>query len=369
MGEVSKQLYDDVVLARERLLLAEEAASLGVWEWQIDTDTSVWSPGNYRLFNLPPNARASYGIIRPLVHPDDLERLDREVRDSIHTGHFRSEYRVLQPDGSLRWLMSMGRVAKDEQGKPRRMMGVNIDVTARHQAEEASRRAAEAEAVGRMAGALAHQINNPLAALTNSLFLLRQQTAYDDRVEAVVQMAEEALSRVTSITRHLLSLYADERAWKPAGFAESVEEVVSFHQNDAFARSLKLSHRTNVNSGALAPRPFRGLLSALILDAIESSRRDGEVRICVSELRSRSTRMVRVGLAQHASNPPQQEALFPELAGKTIDRIGGIHLWTALAALKQLDGKMRLRGHGATRLRGLSVTFPLNLYSAIESAA
>jgi signal transduction histidine kinase len=212
-----------------------------------------------------------------------------------------------------------------------------------------------------MSAALAHQINNPLATLTNSVFLLRQQCSGDGRTESVVNMAQEALARVTSITRHLLSVYADQRAWKPTDFTEAVEEVVSFHEESASARNIRVSYRTRVPAGVTAPRHFRGLLSSLLSDAIETSRREGEVRIHVMELAApRQERCVRLNLAQHSSVvPPQQEHLFPELAGVSTERMGGIHLWTALTALKQLNGTMRLRGDGSSRLRGLSVTCPL----------
>ena len=142
----------------DRLRLAQEAAGIGTWEWDAARDRMAWSPEQFRLHGLDPQREPppSFAVWLAMVHPDDrvliLNALD-SFRPGEDTAH-HMEFRLRRGDtGEQRWLLSLGRVmAFDPDGRPARMLGVNIDVTERRAEHDALR---QSEALLRMAAGAA----------------------------------------------------------------------------------------------------------------------------------------------------------------------------------------------------------------------
>jgi PAS domain S-box-containing protein len=124
--------------AEEHLALAEEAVGIGIWDWSVETGETIcnreWGP----LYGLPPVDRAlQREAWLALIHPDDRQRIDRELDQALATTQpYETEFRVVWPDGSTHWLLGKARAYRDAHGVMRRMLGVNIDITARKLAEE-----------------------------------------------------------------------------------------------------------------------------------------------------------------------------------------------------------------------------------------
>lgn len=130
--------------SEERLLMAQQLAHIGTFEWNIQTGKNVWTPELEAMYGLPsgefPGTQPAW---ESLVHPDDREEAIRKVNEAIEKGSFEGEWRVVWPDGSVHWLQGRGWVFKDEQGRPLKLLGVNIDDTERKIAQrsiEESRR-------------------------------------------------------------------------------------------------------------------------------------------------------------------------------------------------------------------------------------
>ena len=118
------------------LQLAQDAANLGRWNWDLRTQDLTWTDRCKAFFGAPLDAPMSYDAFLAALHPDDRERIDAAVSEAINLGKdYDVEMRTIWPDGSLHWIASKGRVYFDD-GRPRRMMGVAFDITARKQAEE-----------------------------------------------------------------------------------------------------------------------------------------------------------------------------------------------------------------------------------------
>ncbi len=133
----------------ERVTLAAEAAHLGVWELNTTTD-ELWMSDNARdLFCFDRTAPMSYGAYQDRVHPEDRALRDSAVRRAINTeGGYEVEYRILLPDGTIRWIGGRARSVSDENGKLTRLLGVSMDITERKQAQELFQLATEASPSG-----------------------------------------------------------------------------------------------------------------------------------------------------------------------------------------------------------------------------
>ncbi|MBD1843994.1 PAS domain-containing protein [Cyanobacteria bacterium FACHB-63] len=123
---------------KERLDLAQTVAKIGCFEWNIQTNENIWSKELEAIYGLKPGEfSGSYEAWASRVHPDDLAQAEADVRQSLNTGELFTDWRIIQPDGDIRWLHARAQVFYDEAGKPLRMVGVNGDITDRKQADAA----------------------------------------------------------------------------------------------------------------------------------------------------------------------------------------------------------------------------------------
>ncbi len=129
-------------LTNERLELALSAGrGVGTWEWNIVTDRVVADPGFAQIYGVPPGlARDGAPLSQFLeaMHEEDAARVASEIQRALRDGTpFQSEYRLVQPDGEVRWVAAAGRVIRDEDGRPSRFPGVAFDITERRVAAAA----------------------------------------------------------------------------------------------------------------------------------------------------------------------------------------------------------------------------------------
>jgi PAS domain S-box-containing protein len=129
--------------SEERLRLATEANRLGTFDIYPQTGKRVWSPLTKQFFGLSPDSDVSFEDFVAAVHPDDRERVVREIKELLlpeHGAKSFSEFRIGQTaDGQDRWISSWGRTFFDEQGRPARLIGITQDITERKRAEQAIR--------------------------------------------------------------------------------------------------------------------------------------------------------------------------------------------------------------------------------------
>ena len=121
----------------KRLRLALEAGQMGAWDADLRTRTISWDDKEYALLgfeagSVEPSPQRFYRC----VHPDDLSEVKRLVDHALETGRLEHEFRVIHPDGQVRWLATRGHVLHDDRGNPVRIVGVNFDVTDRRYIEE-----------------------------------------------------------------------------------------------------------------------------------------------------------------------------------------------------------------------------------------
>jgi PAS domain S-box-containing protein len=160
----------------ERVVLAAEAAHLGVWEMDTATNELWMSDGARTLFQFDSETRLDHEAVQDRVHPEDRALRDSAVKGAIETrSQYEIEYRVLLPDGTLRWIGSRGRCVTGENGAGIRLIGVSIDITPRKLAEaEALQHREEVShlsrvaAMGEMAASIAHELNQPLSGITSN---------------------------------------------------------------------------------------------------------------------------------------------------------------------------------------------------------
>lgn len=133
-----RQAERELANGAQMLRVASEIGKVGIWDWNVETDEVVWSDENFRMLGFEPGSVVpSYASWTERIHLDDRVTVDEAVDRAMTTGEeYIQEYRVVRPEGDVRWLAGRGRFLYDEQGKPVRMLGAMIDTTQRRREEE-----------------------------------------------------------------------------------------------------------------------------------------------------------------------------------------------------------------------------------------
>ena len=237
----------------QRMSLAVDAANFGIWIRDI-TRNEIWASDKWRkLFGFAPAERLELEQILQRLHPDDREAVRRVFEQALAAGSsYDTEFRVLLPDGGMRWISSHGRVECDANGRPVRLRGASRDSTARKQAEQETLRlrhevahVSRVSMMGQLASALAHEINQPLGAILRNaeaaeLFL--QNTSPDlDEIRAIVADIRKDDQRAGSVIDRMRGLLKRQTLdTRPLDLGELVSEVGSLVRADAAARQVKL---------------------------------------------------------------------------------------------------------------------------------
>src|SRR5436305_11897755 len=162
--------------SEERMRLAADAVNLGIWEWNLAKD-EIWATNERRaLLGWPSSGKIRFDDFISRLHPDDRNRIRHAIEEAIHNGRdYDSEYRLVLPDGIIRWMATRGSVHLDSDGKPSRLLGISIDISARKQAElqalqhrEEVGHLSRVAVMGEMAASIAHELNQPLSGIISN---------------------------------------------------------------------------------------------------------------------------------------------------------------------------------------------------------
>lgn len=190
------QLADDLRDGEERMTLAAEAANLGIWSRDL-TRNEVWASENWRgLFGFTKSERLDLEQVFQRLHADDREAVRQAfARATERDGHYETEFRVMLPDGSVRWIAARGRAKFENGDKPVLVRGVSMDVTERKLAtEELLQQRNElahlsrVTTVSELSGSLAHELNQPLGIILSNAQAAQELLAQDP--PAVTEVSE-----------------------------------------------------------------------------------------------------------------------------------------------------------------------------------
>ncbi len=337
----TQRLVDTV---SHRLQLAQQAADIGAWEWNIQSGTITWSEELELMHGFPAGGfDGKYETWSSTVHPEDREWVERVVVAAVEQNRpYDVEYRSVRPDGSTYWTASRGRVLPDESGAPERLVGICMNIDHRKLVEQALRNSEKLAATGRLAATMAHEINNPLEAITNLLYLARNVPDLSGEVRQYLAAADEELKRVGHIAKRTLAFYRDTGSPVDMDLAEAADEVVGIFRRKIESKQVSVVKeygqgiRIRCNSGEI-----RQVLSNVVLNAIDAVPQNGTVHIRLTN----GKKGVRIFVADNGAGITREDStrIFEPFFTTKKDVGTGLGLWISRAIVEKHGGSIRIR--------------------------
>jgi PAS domain S-box-containing protein len=185
LGEVAS-LAQAVEARDERLELVLGASDTGLWEWDMLTGDLVWSDAIARQHGLPPGSAPDFEGYLRMIHPHDVKRFRSAVEGAVENGtEFDLEFRIIREDGTVRWTRGAGRVFRDAQGRPSRMVGTGQDITERRRFEADRDQLLDDERRARQfrdafIDVLSHELRTPVTTILGMTELLSRSDRDED---------------------------------------------------------------------------------------------------------------------------------------------------------------------------------------------
>ena len=297
----------------------------------------------------------------PNVLPDVLARW----REAIQAGQrFDMVFPIRGSDGNYREFLTLVVPVRDADGNVVRWLGTNTDITEQRRAEEALRESEKLAATGRLAASIAHEINNPLEAVANLLYLAKKHRS--DATKYITS-AEEELDRIAEITKHTLGFYRDSSTAVKIDVAEVTNGVLALY--DRKLRSKKITVKKRL-AGSAEIVGFSGevrqMVANLVANAIDALTVGGCLSVKVLSAREWGTARrsgVRVTVMDNGSgiDRDQMQKIFEPFYTTKKDIGTGLGLWLTQNLVRKHHGTISVRSTSDDRRSGtaFSIFLPL----------
>ena len=333
---------------QERLRLALDASGGGSWTWDAHTNHVDWDDGFRALYGFTAGEPASFDAWSACVHAEDRQQvlgLLDEIRNKKTSDAWDSTFRIVRRDGKVMWIQSLGRANHDAEGQVTRLTGLELDVTGRKMAEEALRTADRRK--NEFLATLAHELRNPLAALSMGLHLARRRLQVEPGLKRTLDMMDRQLTHFVRLIDDLLDIgrisagkieLQLQPITLPEVLAHSMETVRATIESRRHEVALQIQpgrHWVHGDSARLTQ-----VIANLIENAARYTEPGGRIRVTLShEDGAEVVRVEDTGIGIPANELPHVFDLFSQVRVHQGKNPGGLGIGLALVrSLVELHG-------------------------------
>jgi hypothetical protein len=311
-----------------------------------------------------------------IIHPEDLGATLEKSMHCVETGEpYLNEYRLRRHDGAYRYFLARAVPVRNQDGQIERWLGSSTDIHDQKLAEEALRRTEKLAATGRLAASIAHEINNPLAAVTNTLYLALKDETLNETTRNYLATAEQELARVAHVTTQTLKFHRQSTAPALADLSGIMESAFSLFaaRFKACMIDVKQEYKTRAQLYCYSDE-LRQVFANLIGNALDATPEGERVRIRIQDAHSwdrQQKRGLRVVVADTGHGIPVElrKRIFEPFVSTKDDTGTGLGLWVTETILQKHGGRISLRSvtSGPNRGTVFSLFFPFSGIAPLET--
>jgi PAS domain S-box-containing protein len=337
----------------EQLQLALETGRIGIWDMDPRTGEIHWSNRCHEIFGIEDEEHTDYADFLSKVHTEDRDRVDRAVQNSLRpggTGEYGADYRILYPNGEVRWIAAVGRAfftQVDGRSLATRMIGIALDITRLRQTDASVSQNEKLNVTGRLAASIAHEINNPLEAITNLLYLLHEGPLEEEQ-RRYIRLAQQELARVTDITVQALRFYRDPSAPVQCNIAEIIDSALTLMGGRFLASHIQVERRYSRGATVFGAREeLRQVIVNLVHNAMDAMPHGGRLlartKITTHWRSGRAGVCITIADTGHGMDRPTMQRMF-EPFFTTRAAVGtGLGLWLCTGIVEKHGGTIRVK--------------------------
>ncbi len=271
--DITKRKQAAAALKKREAQLAESQrmAHIGSWERDLVTGRSEWSDETFRIFGYDPQTTTpGYQAILDRLHPSDRDGFVKLAPETLPEGQpYALDYRIIRPDGTEAVVHALGEVIRDASGKPVFVKGTAQDITERTMLEEQLRQAQKMEAVGQLAGGVAHDFNNILTAVLGDAFILEAKLDANSPFRRYVDDIRSSAERAAALTQSLLA-YSRKQILNPRPIDLNAE-IRKLHNLTARLINESIEYTTTLSGPDLTVILDSGLFEQVMLNLITNA--------------------------------------------------------------------------------------------------
>lgn len=365
LERLNRELEQRVAERTEELRESESqfrslANSIPQLAWMANPDTAMlWFNQRWYDYTGTTLEEVQGGGWKVLVHPEHVSRVVAALERRWALGEpWEDTFPLRGQDGTYRWFLSRALPIRDAGENIVRWFGTNTDITERKQAEEALVKSERLAAMGRLAGIIAHEINNPLEAIANAFYLLRDHPSLDEEARYYSRLAEEELSRVAHITKQTLSFYRETRHAVSVSLSEILDNVIELQSRRFEMNRITLEKQFKTRGTIQGfPVELKQVFLNIIGNAVQAMPDGGRLRIRLIEsadLRN-GRKGVRVSVFDTGVGISREHSkkIFEPFFSTKETKGTGLGLWISKGIIQKYQGTIRFR---SVRFRNGNVT-------------
>jgi PAS domain S-box-containing protein len=355
--DISDRKRDDE--SRFRLAAIVDSADDAIISKDLNGVVSTWNDGARRMFGYSGNEMIGQPILRLI--PTELYYEEEEILRKLRAGERVDHYetRRTRKDGTTIEVSVTISPIKDESGRVIGASKIARDISDRKRMEQLLVQAEKIAATGRMAAAIAHEINNPLEAVMNLIYLARQNSPASGKAHQHLTTAEEELGRVSHLARQTLGYYRDTSSPTEVYFHELIENVLTIYRSRLFAWGISVDTRFNDLQKILVSRgEFIQVLSNLITNAVDAMANGGSLHVSARTLMSAAGDGIQIVIRDTGAGIKQEhlEKIFEPFFTTKGDLGTGIGLWVTKQLIEKRGGRIWVASNTEPGKSGTVVT-------------
>jgi len=335
---------------------------MGVYEMDLAQNVLWLSPESYSLLGTTPHdfAASPESFVR-IVHPQHRELLLQHIKDSIEAHEpVNQEFRILRTDGKECWVSCQGEIEYNDAGRAIRHSGLLVNVTLHKQSEQMLRRWEKLAAAARLSAAMAHEINNPLGAVVNLIYLVKSLPGLPPQADQMLLQAEHELERVAHATRQTLGFYRESNSPEQIDIPALIESVLELYSIKLVSKHISIERAFGECAPIQGVRgEVRQAVSNVIANAIDAVAKGGVIVVGVRSVSDDRNGAVEIVIADNGPGIAVEDVdeIFEPFFTTKAPTGTGLGLWVTKDIVERHGGTISVSPRtGGSELGGATFT-------------